>query len=61
MSVVLWGAQTVLAPLWAANWRLLVVVLLVAIGGGTYGAAALLLKAVVPAELKGMLRRRKTG
>jgi putative peptidoglycan lipid II flippase len=63
MSAVLWGAQTVLAPLWTENWyaRLLVVILLIGIGGGVYGIAALLLKAVVPAELRGMLRRRKAG
>jgi putative peptidoglycan lipid II flippase len=61
MSAVLWGAQALMAPLWAANWRLPVVVALVVIGGGVYGVAALLLRAVNPAELKGMLRRRKAG
>jgi hypothetical protein len=40
---------------------LLVVVLLMGIGGVAYGAAVLLLKAVIPAELKVMLRRRKAG
>lgn len=57
MSAVLWGVQTALQPLWAVS-RLLVVVLLVLIGGAAYGAAAVLLRAIRPSELKGMLRRR---
>ena len=56
MSVVLWRADILLEQ-WV-TWRLPQVAVLIAIGGGTYGAAALLFKAVNPRELKGMLRRK---
>jgi putative peptidoglycan lipid II flippase len=57
MSLVLWGIQILLQPLWAIS-RLLDVALLVAIGGGAYGVAVILLRAMTLGELKGMLRRK---
>jgi putative peptidoglycan lipid II flippase len=55
MSAVLWRADLLLEQ-WV-RWRLPQVALLIAIGGGAYGAAALLFKAITLAEFKGMLRR----
>jgi hypothetical protein len=40
------------------TWRLPLVVVLIVSGGGAYGAAVLLLRAITPGELKGMLRRK---
>ena len=57
MSAVLYGLDIALQPLWSVS-RLLVVILLVMIGGGAYGAAVLLFKAMSLGELKGMLRRK---
>jgi len=57
MSAVLYGLQILLEPLWAYS-RLAVVTLLVLIGGGAYGVAVVLFRAMTPSELKGMLRRR---
>jgi putative peptidoglycan lipid II flippase len=56
MSAVLWQADILLEQ-WV-RWRLPQVALLIAIGGGAYGLAVLLFKAVTIAEFKGMLRRK---
>jgi putative peptidoglycan lipid II flippase len=56
MSGVLWAADNVLEPV--LTWRLPLVVVLIVSGGGAYGAAVLLLRAITPGELKGMLRRK---
>lgn len=56
MSAVLWRADILLEE-WV-RWRVPQVALLIAIGGGAYGLAALLFKAVTIGEFKGMLRRK---
>jgi len=57
MCLVLWFCQRLLSPL-GPVWRLPVVVVLVSVGGGAYGLAAVLFRAVNLGELKGMLRRK---
>jgi len=56
MSVVLWGAQMLLAPLWH-YWRLGALAVMIAAGLAVYGGVAMMLGAVSVSEFKGMLRR----
>jgi len=56
MSAALWRADILLEQ-WV-RWRLPQVALLIAIGGGVYGLAVLLFKAMTLGEFKAMLRRK---
>ena len=57
MSLALWGAQSLLAPLWLFS-RLIAVATLVAIGLAVYGGAVLLSGAMTTADFKSALRRK---
>ena len=60
MAAALWAARQGLAP-WLARpyWRMLALVLLMAVGLGGYAAAAFLCGATHVADLKALLRRRR--
>jgi putative peptidoglycan lipid II flippase len=56
MSALLWQAQSLLQPLWV-QWRLVTLVLLVALGLVLYGGASLLTRAMTLGDLRMMVRR----
>ena len=62
MAAALWAARQGLTP-WLARpyWRMLALALLMAVGMGSYGAAAFLCGATHVADLKALLRRRRAA